>query len=145
MRGRRYWRHRMVMVKVFFIQSRGQASTHSEYEVQGSDTASIVWNMRTGEATRKERLQMARLMRTTLVWVSWVGRPEVTWVMDSHRSTAMAVMVAELTRVLVPCSAGTSLHAVSPRYHLPPYRHCISVGGMHSSEVEIPEIPRFRM
>lgn len=49
------------------------------------------------------------------------------------------------TRMLVPCMVGTSLQATRPRYHLPPYRHWIRVGGMQITEVAIPDTPRFRM
>ena len=49
------------------------------------------------------------------------------------------------TSMLVPCMVGTSLQATRPRYHLPPYRHWIRVGGMQITEVAIPDTPRFRM
>ena len=65
--------------------------------------------------------------------------------MESHLSTAIAVIVPDDINMLVPCIAGTSLQAVRPRYHLPPYRHWIKVGGMHTRAVEMPEMLRVRM
>ena len=39
---------------------------------------------------------------------------------------------------------GTSLQATNPRNHFPRYRHWVRVGGMQITQVEIPEITRFR-
>ena len=97
-----------------------------------------------GEAKRNEMNQMARLMMATLVWVTLLGDPR-PWVMENHLSTAMAVMVPVDTRVLVPCMVGTSLQAINPRNHLPPYKHWVRVGGMQMTQVEMPEMPRFKM
>ena len=110
----------MMMVKVFFIHWAGHTSTHIEKLDQGRLMVSIVWKTRTGEAMRKASVHMRMLIRITLVWVSLVGKPLLTLVMESHRSIAMAVIVPEDTRMLVPWMVGTSLQATSPRYHLPP-------------------------
>ena len=78
------------------------------------------WKARMGDARVKERSQIERLMIATLERDIRVGRPVVTWVMENQRSTAMAVIVPEETRMLVPCIQGTSLQATRPRNHLPP-------------------------
>ena len=120
MRGNKYWKQRIMMVKVFFIHWAGHTSTHIEKLDQGRLIVSIVWKTRTGDAMRKASVQMRRLIRITLVWVSLVGKPLVTLVIEIQRSMAMDVMVPEDTRMLVPWMVGTSLQATSPRYHLPP-------------------------
>ena len=65
--------------------------------------------------------------------------------MESHLSTAIAVIVPDDIKMLVPCMVGTSLQAIRPRYHFPPYRHCIRVGGRQRIAVEIPEMLRFKI
>lgn len=65
--------------------------------------------------------------------------------MESHLSTAIAVMVPEDMRMLVPWRVGTSLQARRPRSHLPPCRTWTRVAGRQRREVEIPELLRFKI
>ena len=65
--------------------------------------------------------------------------------MQSHLSTAIAVMVPEDINMFVPCIVGTTLQAKRPRYHFPPYRHWIRVGGIQMIAVEMPEMLRFKI
>ena len=44
---------------------------------------------------------------------------------------------------VLPWIAGTSLQAARPRNHFPPYKHCIRVGGIQITHIDIPEIARF--
>lgn len=64
---------------------------------------------------------------------------------SKHLTICGEITLPVETRMLVPCTVGTNLQAIRPKYHLPPYRHWIRVGGIQMRQVASPDTPRFRM